>query len=437
MNAASLYELNDRFVLHSNRRPKTVIFDKAEGSRLWDIEGKEYLDLLSSNMGPAMVGHSHPAVVEAISRQAAELISTNILYDNAPLVRLCAKIAEIAPPGITKTYICPGGGEANEAAIKLAIELTGRTGVVSLTGAYHGQSLGTMSLCGMPALRDRIPEPLRSPTYGQILSADPYRPWTSDLEGDWKASLQALEARGDEVAAVIIEPIQAVAGHVVFTPEYYADVQRVCRERGILLIADEIQTALGRCGALWGCELVALRPDIITTGKAFGAGLPYGAIHVRGDLVTDELERSPWHMVSAQGNPLQAAVALAVIGIVEGEGLVERSRALGDRARRCFEEMAERYDVIGDIRGPGLFIGVDLVEDRATRMPATAACEEAWAFALDRGLITQFAGPGANVFKLKPPLTVPEEDFERMLAGAEEVIAFVQQRVSERQRVSV
>ena len=437
MNAASLYELNDRFVLHSNRRPNTVIFEKAQGSRLWDIEGKEYLDLLSSNMGPAMVGHSHPSVVEAIRRQSAELISTNILYDNAPLVRLCAKIAEIAPAGITKTYICPGGGEANEAAIKLAFELTGRAGVVSLTGAYHGQSLGTMSLCGMPALRDRIPEPLRSRNYVQILSADPYRPWTSDVDGDWRASLAGLEAAADDVAAVIMEPIQAVAGHVVFPPEYFEEVQRVCRERGIVLIADEIQTALGRCGALWACDLFGLRPDVITTGKAFGAGLPYGAVHVRGDLVTDELERSPWHMVSAQGNPLQAAVALAVIEIVEREGLVERSRALGDLARRRFEEMAERFEVIGDIRGPGLFLGVDLVEDRTTRTPATRACAEAWAFALDRGLLTQFAGVGANVFKLKPPLTVPEEDFERMLDGAEEVIAFVQQRVNERQRVSV
>src|SRR5262249_18002622 len=152
----------------------------------------------------------------------------------------------------TKTYICSGGGEANEAAIKIAMMLTGRDGVVSLTGAYHGQSIGTMSLCGVPALRDLIPERLRLGSYRQVLSGDPYRVAPGAWIG-WRESLDYLDATAerDGIAAFIIEPIQAVGGHVVFEPAYYQSVKRICRKHGIILIADEVQTALGRCGALW------------------------------------------------------------------------------------------------------------------------------------------------------------------------------------------
>jgi 4-aminobutyrate aminotransferase-like enzyme len=433
----TIYDTADRYVLHCNRVAPPIVFERALGARLWDVEGKEYLDLLSSNMGPAMVGHSNPRVVRAIEEQARQLISTSILFDNVPLIRLCEKMAEITPANLDKTYICPGGGEANEGAIKLAMLLTGRSRVVSLTGAYHGQSMGMMWLCGLPSLRERTPEPFRSANQLQVISGDAYRPWPTETVPGWQASLDELEATAREtgdIAAVIIEPLQAVAGHVAFEPDYYRRVNEICRSNGILLIADEIQTALGRCGALWASELVGLEPDMITTGKAFGAGLPYGAISVRSDLIDDAAELAPWHMVSAQGNPIQAAVALEVIDIVESEHLVERSNELGRRATARFAELADRFEVIGDIRGPGLFIGVDLVADRAAKTPATAACAVVWPEALERGLIVAFAGPGANVFKFKPPLTLSEDEFERMLAGAEWAIGRVDELV--RQGVS-
>jgi 4-aminobutyrate aminotransferase-like enzyme len=150
---------------------------------------------------------------------------------------------------------------------------------------------------------------------------------------------------------------------------------------------------------------------------------------VRSDLIDDAAERAPWHMVSAQGNPIQAAVALEVIEIVESEHLVERANELGRRATARFAELADRFEVIGDIRGPGLFIGVDLVEDRVAKSPATAACAAVWPEALERGLIVAFAGPDANVFKFKPPLTLSEDEFERMLAGAEWAIGRVDELV--------
>jgi 2,2-dialkylglycine decarboxylase (pyruvate) len=428
----SIYETANKNVLHSTRVAPHIVFERGLSARLWDVDGKEYLDYLSSNMGPAMVGHSHPAVVEAIAEQAARLISTAIIFDNVPLVQLCEKIAEISPSNLDRTYICPGGGEANEAAIKLAMLLTGRNRVVSLTGAYHGQSIGTMGLCGMPALRDRIPEPFVNHNQSQVVSGGAYKPWPTPAGTDWRTSLDEFEAiakQHRDFAAVIIEPMQAVAGHVRFEADYYARIGQICRDNGILLIADEIQTALGRCGTLWASDLVGLEPDMITTGKAFGAGLPYGGLSVRSDLITPEIEREPWHMVSAQGNPVQAAVALAVIGIVESEGLVDRANELGRRATERFTEMAERFEVIGDIRGPGLFIGVELVTDRETKLPATDACATVWLEAFERGLLTAFAGPGANTFKFKPPLTLSEDEFERMLDGAEWAIGAVNEIV--------
>jgi 4-aminobutyrate aminotransferase-like enzyme len=385
-------------------------------------------------MGPAMVGHSHPAVVDAIQKQAAQLVSTRITLDNVPLIELCTKLAAISPLESTKTYICSGGGEANEAAIKIAMLATGRDGVVSLTGAYHGQSIGTMSLCGMPGLRDRIPPRLRMPSYQQVVSGDPYRTWPEATIG-WRDALAYLDASADQegIAAFIIEPVQGVAGHVVFEPGFYHAVRQLCRKHGIILIADEVQTALGRCGALWASVLHDLAPDIITVGKAFGGGLPFGAALVRGDLAR-HVENAPFHLLTAQGNPVVCAAALAVIGVVENEGLVERSQHLGAVATGYFQDLAKRCAVIGDVRGPGLYVGVDLVVNRATREPATAACDAARDYALQQGLIVEFGGLGANVFKLKPPLTVSDEIFERMLAGAGQVMAFVDNHVQDGRR---
>lgn len=429
MHAHELHAAADRFVLHALRRERRLIFARGKGARLWDVEGKEYLDAISGTNGPAMVGHGHPAVAEAVSRQMAELPSTFISHGSVPLVRLCAKMAEIAPQGLTKTFLCPGGGEAMEAALKLAIRVTGKTEVLSLHGAYHGMSLATMGLCGIPALREWFPGGLRWPTFYQVASGDAFR---ASL-GSPAASARAFEAALDggsygQVAALVIELVQGPGGHVVFDPQYYREVQRVCRDREILLIVDEVQTGLARCGSLWACDLFDVRPDILVIGKAFGGGFPFGAIIARGDLISDELEMEPWHILTFMNQPLQAAAGLAVIDVVEREGLVERARVLGDYARRRLLEMGERYEVIGDVRGPGLFIGVDLVRDRQTKEPASDACRKAWSFAVDHGLITWFGGAG-NVLKLKPPLTASEDELERMLELVEQTIAFVDEQV--------
>ena len=428
--------LSKEYVLHAVQREKSLIFDRAEGSRLWDIDGKVYLDTMSGSAGPAMVGHARPEVAEAVARQMAKLPSNNILHESVPVIEFCRRFAAIMPPGLTKTFLCTGGGEAIEAAIKFAIRVTGRPEVISLTGAYHGMSLATMGLTGMPALRSWLPGAIRWPAFRQIPSADTYRPLLGEGPENWRAAVHALEADLDcgssrQVAAFLMEIVQGPNGHSLFPPEYYHGIQRVCRERGVLLIVDEIQTGLARSGATWASDLFDVVPDVLVAGKALGGGYPIGTFTTRRDLIPDGMESEPWHMLTFMNQPTAAAAALAVLDIVEKEDLAARARVLGAEATEFFKQLARRYEVIGDVRGPGLFIGVDFVEDRETKAPATAACRKAWAYALDRGLITQFGGLGSNVLKFKPPLTTPEADFKRMLEISADTAAFIQKEVDQ------
>jgi 4-aminobutyrate aminotransferase-like enzyme len=435
MNTLNLEHDAVEYILHAVRRSKAVIFDHAENAKLWDIHGKEYLDTMSGSAGPAMVGHANPKVVEAVARQMAKLPSHNILHDSVPMIEFSKRLAAIAPRGLTKTFLCPGGGDAVETAVKFAIRVTGCNEVLSLTGGYHGMSLATLSLGGMPALRKWFPGSMRWPAFRQVPSADAYRPpLGGDGPDNWRTAIRALEsAIGGEgyghVAALLMEVVQGPNGHTVFPPEYYHEVQRVCRERKVLLIVDEVQTGLARCGAMWACNLFDVEPDILVAGKALGGGVPMGVMITRKGLIPEGMESEPWHMLTFMNQPLAAAAGLAVLDIVEEEHLVNRARDLGLEATARFQKMAERFDVIGDVRGPGLFIGVDYVEDRKTKAPATAACQLAWEYALDHGLITQFGGLSSNVLKFKPPLTTPAADFHKMLDICEEVTAFIQQEV--------
>jgi 2,2-dialkylglycine decarboxylase (pyruvate) len=367
-----------------------------------------------------------------VSRQLSELSSTFLSHLSVTSVEFARRLAAVAPAGLTQSYLCPGGGEAVEAAIKLAMRITGRSEAIALQGSYHGMSLGMMSLGGIPALREWFPGGVRWPTFYQVPGANPYRPAFAGEEA-WTESIRALEAALDggtyhRVAAIALELVQGPGGHIELPHAYVADVQRICRERGILLIVDEVQTALGRCGTLWATDLYGVQPDMVTVGKAFGGGFPFGAVLTRPDLIDDAIERDPWNILTFQNQPLQAAAALAVLDIVQEERLDERARQLGEVARARFESMAERYQVIGDVRGPGLFIGVDLVLDREGKAPATEECTRAYSYALDQGLITWFGGAG-NVLKFKPPLTSSDEEVDEMLARCESVIAFVEREV--------
>lgn len=440
MNVDEIERDAGEYVLHAVRGPKAIIFERAENARLWDVRGKDYLDTMSGSAGPAMVGHANPRVAEAVCRQMAKLPSHNIRHYNLPVIEYCKRLAQITPRGLVKTFICPGGGEAIEAAIKFAIRATGRHAVLSLSGAYHGMSFAMMGLGGMPVFRSSLPAGIRWPGFRQVPSADTYRPPLGGDTENWPAAVRALEenlhgADPHGVAALLMELVQGPNGHTLFPREYYQAVQRICRERNVLLIVDEIQTGLARCGAMWACDHFGVEPDILVAGKALGGGVPIGVFITRRDLIPEGMESEPWHMLTFMNQPLAASAGLAVLDVVREEHLVERARLLGEQATRHFRGLSERYDVIGDVRGPGLFIGVDFVTDRRTKAPATAACELAWERAIDLGMIVQFGGSGANVLKFKPPLTTPPGDFAQMLERCETLTAFIQGQV-EKQRAA-
>ena len=425
---------DSRYVLHSLRRDPCLTFVRGENARLWDSAGRMYLDTMSGSAGPAMVGHANPRVAEAVARQMATLPTTNILHQSDTLIAYCTRLAGLMPEGLTKVAVLAGGGDAVEAAIKLAMRVTGCTEVLSLHGAYHGMSLATMSLAGIVGDRSWLPGAVRWPTFRQVPNADTYRNPLG--EGAWEASVRALESALDggygQVAAFVMEIVQGPNGHVLFPPGYYEAVQRVCRERDVLLIVDEIQTGLARCGATWACDLFGVRPDMLVAGKALGGGVPIGVLAARADLIDEGIESGAWNILTFMNQPLAAAAGMAVLDVVAEESLAERARELGARATERFRELADRCTVIGDVRGPGLFVGIDYVLDRGTKQPASAACTDAWQYAAQHGLLCQFGGIGGNVLKFKPPLTTPDEDFERMLGLVEDVTGFIEKRVSGR-----
>ena len=427
-------DVDSRYVLHSLRRDPCLTLVRGENARVWDSAGQMYLDTMSGSAGPAMVGHANPQVAHAVALQMATLPTTNILHQSDTLIAYCTRLAALMPEGLTKVAVLAGGGDAIEAAIKLAMRVTGRTEVLSLHGAYHGMSLATMSLAGIVGDRAWLPGAVRWPTFRQVPNADTYRNPLGD--GAWEASVRALESALDggygQVAAFVMEIVQGPNGHVLFPPGYYEAVQRVCRERSVLLIVDEIQTGMARCGATWACDLFGVRPDILVAGKALGGGVPIGVLAARADLIDEAIESEPWNILTFMNQPLAAAAGMAVLDVVEEESLAERARELGARATERFRDLAGRYAVIGDVRGPGLFVGVDYVLDRDTRQPATAICADAWRYAARHGLLCQFGGIGGNVLKFKPPLTTPVEDFERMLGLVEDVTVFIEERVSGR-----
>ncbi len=428
-DAAALHRAADEYVLTPMLRGRRMIYTRGEGCRLWDVEGNEYLDAVSGTNGVALVGHSHPRVADAVAAQFRQLSSHFLNAASPPQIELARRISQTSPTGPARTYLCPGGGEAVEAALKLAMRITGRGEVISVHGAYHGTGFGGLGLLGLPSVREWFPGGVRWPSFQQAPNADPYRPTVGSGE-DWRPAARALEAAIDRgtyhnVAAVILELVQGPGGHVQFPVGYVQEVRRLTESRAILLIVDEVQTALARSGSMWCCDHYDIKPDMIVIGKAWGGGFPFGGVIADARLITLEIEADPWHILTFQNQPLQAAAALAVLDIVENEGLIERAAKIGRRARERFLEMAGRYEVIGDVRGPGLFIGVDLVTDRETREPATEACAGALDYALDVGLLTYFGGAG-NVLKFKPPAVTSDEDVELMLDRCEQVIAYVE-----------
>lgn len=403
-------------MLHSverGRGDRRLVLARASGSRVWDVDGKEYLDTVSGTNGPALVGHNHPAVREAVVAQLDRIADHFYVYDSPPVVELASRLAQIAPGELDKSIFCPGGGEGIEAAVKLAMRVTGKAEVVSLYGAYHGMGLATSGLGGMPVLREWMPGAQRWPTFRQGPAPDCYRCPLGlahpDCELASAAALEATitEAGMNQVAALVIEPVQGPGGHVVFPPEWFVAVQSICRRHDVLLIVDEVQTGLGRLGSWYGWQTaldgVPVRPDVVCLAKALANGLPIGAIVAHGEAA--KVFEPGDHATTFGGGPVVCAAALAVLGIIDRDGLVDRAATLGDRFVERIDALAMAGRLVTGHRGRGLL--------RAVTLDAPVAADVA-AAALDDGLIVNAVAPDAVRFS--PPLTLTDDELDEMLA---------------------
>jgi acetylornithine/N-succinyldiaminopimelate aminotransferase len=383
MKVAELQELESRWVMQTYAR-MPVEFVRGEGARLADSEGREYLDFLAG-ISVCSVGHCHPAVVEAVREQVGKLTHTSNLYLTEGGVRLAERLCESSLGG--KAFLCNSGTEANECAIKLARKHAHGRGIskpeiVVLEGAFHGRTMGSLS--ATPGL---------STTEGFA----PYLPGFPAVPRD---SVDALTAAVDDrTAAVMLEPIQGETGVHVIPEELIVAARELCDATGALLVFDEIQTGMGRTGSLWAYEQLPVRPDVMTTAKALGGGLPVGAC-VASAETADVLERGD-HGSTFAGGPLIAAASLAAFDVIDDPELLRRVRDLGGR----LGDGLEAIDAVAEVRGRGLILGARLKGIDA---------KDAAARALADGLVVNPIG--SDTLRLLPPLVIGEAEVDEALA---------------------
>lgn len=401
---------------------KGIYAVRAENAEMWDVDGKHYIDF-AAGIAVNNTGHRHPKIMKAVAEQADRF--THTCFHVAPFegyIRLAERLNALAPiAGPAKTMLVTTGAEAVENAIKIARIATGRPAVIAFSGGFHGRTLMGMALTGKIAPYKTGFGPFPADVY--------HAPYPNEFHGvsidDALRSLEMLLAADVDpgrVAAIIIEPVQGEGGFVPAPAAFLSAIRDIADQHGILLIADEVQTGIGRTGAMFALEASGVKADLVTLAKGLAGGFPLSAVVGRADLM-DAAHVGGLGGTYA-GNPLAVAAANAVIDIVEEEKLCERALAIGRTITDRLTDLAQRQglECIGDIRGPGAMVAFELVTDRDTRNPDPARTNMVIREAEKRGLILLGCGTRFNVIRLLPPLTIPEEILARGLNILEESI---------------
>jgi 4-aminobutyrate aminotransferase-like enzyme len=387
-----------------------VFWKSAQGATVEDVDGNRYIDLTAA-FGVASVGHSNPAVVAAVAQQAATLMhGMGDVHPTAVRTQLLERLARVLPSGLTKTFLATTGSEAVEAALKTAVLATGKHRFVAYEGAYHGLSLGALSVGGIP----KFAEPFAD-LIPQVALRLPYPDALSTKAKDALAALRVALDPHDDIAAIVIEPIQGRGGCVVPPDGYLAGLRTYCDARGILLIFDEIYTGFGRTGTWFACEHEHTIPDIMCIGKAMGGGFPISAAVAR-TAVMDAWPRSTGealHTSTYLGNPMGCAAALATIGELERLALPAQARELGELIERRLQELLEHPRVVA-MRGRGAMWGLQL--------RSAADADHVVKAALARGVLLLQAGPQGDVLSITPPLVISPLQLQRALELIKEVL---------------
>jgi 4-aminobutyrate aminotransferase len=406
-NAQRIIALDQEYTSTSYIKEYPLVIAGGLGAMVEDVDGNRFIDFMAG-IAVSATGYNHPVVVKAVQDQAARFLhicGTDFYYDT--MARLCERLALSAPGSDKKrVFLTNSGTEAVEGAIKLARRSTGRQCVIAFEGAFHGRSYAAMSLSASKVNQRRGFGPLMPGVY-HLPFDDPYR---SPQDMSAIKSLFEHRVAPDEVAAIILEPIQGEGGYVFPRPEFLLGLRRICDENGILLIFDEIQTGVGRTGHLWAANYFGVEPDVLLAAKGLGSGMPIGAIIARESIM--KWSRGS-HGSTFGGNPVCCAAALATLDLVQ-EGLQDNAAKMGSRLLSGLRKLQDRHEVIGDVRGIGLMIGVELVKDRATKEPAAALMGELEQLAFRRGLL--LLGSGKSTLRIAPPLVVTPYDVDTGLA---------------------
>ncbi|MEU2094695.1 aspartate aminotransferase family protein [Streptomyces globisporus] len=391
------------------------IIERASGSFVYSAEGRKILDFTSGQMS-AILGHSHPAIVETVQRQVATLDHLYSGMLSRPVVNLARRLAATLPAPLEKALLLTTGAESNEAAIRMAKLVTGKHEIVSFARSWHGMTQAAASATYSAGRKGYGPS---APGNFAIPVPNAFRPdfTTSDGGLDWRRQLDfafdLIDAQSTgSLAACLVEPILSSGGVIDLPPGYLAALKEKCHERGMLLILDEAQTGLCRTGTWYAFERDGVVPDILTVSKTLGAGLPLAAVITSAEIEQEAYDRGFLFFTTHVSDPLPAAVGLTVLDVLAAERLDERARDLGCFLRRGLEEMASCHQVVGDIRGRGLLMGLELVTDRETNQNPDEMGTRVTRRCLELGLhmnIVQLPGMG-GVFRIAPPLTATEEE---------------------------
>lgn len=401
-----------------------VVLDRGEGVRVWDVDGEEYLDAVAG-IAVVATGHSHPRVVEAIQDQAARLIQPSYFFDNEPMAELLDRLATVTPGDLRYSFLANSGAEAIEGAVKLAKKATGSTEFVSLRGSFHGRTHAALALTGQSKFSHTFhPYPpgfLKAPAPDYYRHGDRFE--DEEAFGAWAAE-QIRETikydSNDDVAAVLVEPVQGEGGVVVPPDNYLPHVKEICEAEDVLFIADEVQAGVGRTGAMFSIDHWDVEPDIMTMAKGIGSGVPLGAF-IGGEAIGETMEAGD-HFTTYGGNPLVCAAANATFDVIADEELVGNAASVGAATLDRLTEMQEDHELIGDVRGKGLLIGVEFVRDRETKEPADDEAAAVRSAALDENLLVTRAGVESNVIRLSPPLTITRQEMGEVLDRLERAI---------------
>jgi 4-aminobutyrate aminotransferase/(S)-3-amino-2-methylpropionate transaminase len=413
---------DEDFVLHGwGVIPKVLV--RGDKATVTDIDGNELIELWAQTAGVVSIGHRHPHWVQKVTEQLNQISHTLTDFVNEPRATLARRIAQIAPGKMKNNcmmYFSTGGSEANEANIKAAMILKDKTEVIATYWSYHGATLALSSLLAQGYFRPK--QMTRFPGFSAIPNAYCYRCYYGQQYPG--CSLECAEALEDHIhfncnkgnaLAFILELVPGNGGHQEPPREYFKVIREICDRNDVLLIADEVQTGVGRTGEWWACDYYDVSPDLLTIGKALGGGMPLSASVILKDHINEELINSQWHIVTFGGAPISCAAGNAVLDVVEEEHLLDHVTKVAPVLRGRLEGMKDKYRIVGDVRGPGLFLGMELVKDRDTKEPAIDETAAIFGQGLDRGVIVPANAVGGygNILKFKPVLNISEEEIHR------------------------